>query len=148
MDIADLFRVSVDSLLGRKNSTTGSLTPRRIAGFIVQMIENDDAEFFDYEKEEDIYEAGYDEEVTNRKRKIKYPALYLPSYWHISEYVDPDEEQYLYSEMCSVGNESAMMDINNFLQHFREIYPIYKKGDLSEDTYHAVVEDMLSNLRD
>lgn len=151
VDIADLFHVSVDSLLGRKGAAASSLTPRSIARFIVQMIESDDAEFFDHNVEEEVYELNdrdFPSEVTHKKSTIKYPALYLPSYWYIPADADPNEEQELLAEISQVGNDSAMMPVNNFLQHFRAIFPIYKSGELPEDTYHTVIEDMLSKLRD
>lgn len=151
MDIADLFHISVDSLLGRKGEVSGTLTPRSIARFLVQLIEDNDAEIFDYEKEEETFEYDdnqYPPSVDHEKKVIKYPALYLPNYWYIPYDADPIKEQELYSEMTQVGNETSMIPVNNFLRHFREIFTIYKKGDLSEEAYKSVVEDMLSRLRD
>ena len=48
--------LSVDALLGRKGSTSVSLTPHAIARFLVQIVESNDGEMFDYEKTEDAYD--------------------------------------------------------------------------------------------
>ena len=48
--------LSVDALLGRRGSTSVSLTPRAIARFLVQIVESNDGEMFDYEKTEDAYD--------------------------------------------------------------------------------------------
>ena len=82
------------------------------------------------------------------KKVVKYPALYLPSYWYIPSNADPNQEQKMLAEINQIGNETSMIPVNNFLRHFREIFTIYKKGDLSEEAYKSVVEDMLSRLRD
>ena len=150
-DIADLFHTSVDSLLGGKSAAPVSHTPRAVAAFLVQIIERGDASLFDYEKEEDTYEYHDNQwppETVHEKKTIKYPAFYLPNYWYIPSDATDDQEQELYSEISQVGNETDMGPINEFLRHFREIYAIYKKGDLSEDTYRSVLSDMLSKLRD
>lgn len=71
MDIADFFHISVDSLLGRKGEVSGTLTPCSIARFLVQLIEDNDAEIFDYKKEEETFEYDdnqYPPFVDHKKR--------------------------------------------------------------------------------
>lgn len=149
--IAKFFHVSVDSLIGEKEKSTISVTPRSIATFITQIIESNDAVLFEYEKEEDVHEVddmSWPPSHSQEKRTIKYPAIYLPSYWYIPANLTYDDEQELVAEMYQIGNESSMYPVNAFLRHFQEIYSIYKNGGLSEDTYRSVLLDMLNRLRD
>ncbi len=149
--IAKFFNVSVDSLIGEKGRSTISITPRSIAAFLAQIIEREKAEFIPYNKEEDIYEIdGYDymPEAKHYKKKITYPAFYLPSYWYIPSDIPYDEANMMHQEMTQVGNETDMLEVNKFLQQFHEIHAIYKTGGLSEDTYRIVLSNLLDNLRD
>lgn len=149
--IAKFFQISVDSLIGEKDRPTISITPRSIATFLVQMIESNNAKFFDYEISEEIHEIDtmdWPPSHLQQNKKIKYPAIYLPSYWHIPSNLPYDEEQELVSEMYQVGNDTIMKPVNDFLHHFQEIHAIYKTGNLSEDTYRVVLTDMLNHLND
>ncbi len=149
--IAKFFHVSVDSLIGEKGKSKITITPRSIAAFLVQIIESENAQFFEYEQEEEIHsidDMSWPPLHNQTKKVIKYPAIYLPSYWYIPANLPHDEEQEWIAEMYQVGNDTAMKPVNEFLRHFQEIYTIYKNGSLSEDTYHSVVSDMLSRLRD
>ena len=151
VDIASFFRVSVDSLLGEKDNPNITVTPRSIAAFLVRMIEKEHAEFFEYKRKEDVYavdDMSWPPSCTIEIRNLKYPAFYLPSYWHIPSNATSEEKGQLDAEMRVLGNETSMKPVNEFLHHFQEIFTIYKTGGLSEDTYRAVLSDMLSRLRD
>lgn len=147
--IAKFFRVSIDSLIGKKEHSDISVTPRSIAAFLVKLIEEDSIKMFDYQKEEDVYDVdeSWPPACTHEKRDIKYPAFYLPSYWYIPSNATYDEQAELDAEMSQVGNETSIKSINDFLHHYQEIFTIYKSGGLSEDTYRSVLSDMLSRLR-
>ena len=41
-----------------------------------------------------------------------------------------------------------MCEVNKFLSHFKEIFEIYEKNGLTQETYEAVLADMLNRLRD
>ncbi len=147
--IAKFFRVSIDSLIGEKEHSDISVTPRSIAAFLVKLIEEDSIKMFDYQKEEDVYDVdeSWPPSCTHENRNIKYPAFYLPSYWYIPSNATYDEEAELDAEMKQVGNETSIKPINDFLHHYQEIFTIYKSGGLSEGTYRSVLSDMLSRLR-
>lgn len=147
--IAKFFHVSVNSLIGEKEYSDLSITPRSIAAFLVKLLEEDNVKMFDYQKEENVYDVdeSWPPSCTHENRKIKYPAFYLPSYWYIPSNATYDEQAELDAEMNQLGNESSMKPINDFLHHFQEILTIYKSGGLSEDTYRSVLSDMLSRLR-
>ncbi len=149
--IAKFFKVSVDSLIGEKETSNISMTPRSIAAFLAQIIESHKAELFIHEVEEDIYEYNgysYPPSVDHFQKKVPYPTIYLPSYWHIPSNCDPNEEVSLMQEMAQVGNESDMKAVNLFLKRFYEIFQMYENNGLSEDTYRSVLSNLLDNLRD
>lgn len=77
---------------------------------------------------------------------ISYPAIYLPSYWSLSDYSGDDGEAYAEASQC--GNDTRMQAVNDFLKQFKEIFTIYDHDGLSEDTYKTVVADLLSHLRE
>ena len=148
--IAKFFHISVDSLIGEKDNTDISLTPRSIAAFLVKLLEEDHVEVFDYQKVENVYDIddmSWPPSYTHENRNIKYPAFYLPNYWHIPSNASFDEQDELHAEMTQLGNETSMKAVNKFIHHFQEIFTIYKSGGLSEDTYRSVLSDMLSRLR-
>ncbi len=148
--IAKFFHVSIDSLIGAKEHSDISVTPRSIAKFLVRMLEEDNVKMFEYLKEEDVYDVDdmtWPPSCTHESRNIKYPAFYLPSYWYMPSNATYDELTELDAEMNQIGNETSMKPVNDFLHHFQEIFAIYKSGGLSEDTYRSVLSDMLSRLR-
>lgn len=148
--IAKYFHVSIDSLIGENEDSGISVTPRSIAAFLVRMLEESNAEIFEYQKTEEVYDVddmSWPPSCSHENRMIKYPAFYLPSYWYIPSNATYDEQAELNAEMNQLGNETSMKPINNFLHHFQEIFTIYKSGGLSEDTYRSVLSDMLSRLR-
>ena len=142
--IAKRFNVSVDMLVGNLKKEEPKLSPRFIAGFLSSLIASKDAKYFTYEKEELIYEPddtyGYLQQTYSpKKTKISYPAIYLPSYLTLlCDYDVIDAQQ------C--GNATRMIPVNNFLKQFNDIWKIYRKGDLPEETYDVVVSDFLKNV--
>lgn len=149
--IAKHFHVSIDLLVGNRHTATIATSPRGIATFLSEIIASHDAKYFTIEKEETVYELddySYPprQECNGTNRKIIYPAVYFPSYWNISDYAPNEAEAYAEATQC--GNDTRMLPVNEFLHHFKEIFDIYEKGDLSEETYKVVLSDMLNRLRD
>lgn len=146
--IAKHFGVSVDRLVGNQRSATVTNSPRAIAAFLADIIASHDAKYTMVEVEEDVFEVDYDpySSAEHERRTILYPAIYLPSYWSLTDYKGEEAEAYAEASQC--GNDTRMQPVNDFLKQFKEIFSIYDRGGLSEDTYKTVVADLLSHLRE
>lgn len=154
--IAKFFNTSLDLLVGNNNGKYADLSPRAVASFISRLIESNDAEFVDIENEEVVFWVDWDHAAQyggypdsgNERRKNKYLAIYLPSYWQLP--IDAPEPVYeeLLSEASQVGNDTKMQAVNKFLYDFKQIHSIYKDGSLEESTYRTVVDNLLSNLKE
>ena len=156
--IAKYFKTSVDKLLGITSSSNPEMTQRKIASFIVDLIESNNAEFISYKRPEHIhlvdnnyitYEDGYPSpRVIDEKKEVDYLGFILPSFWYVPSDLTQYEEDEIAAEWCQIGNGTAMYAVNTFLRDFKQIHEIYKNGGLAEETYRKVVTDLLSHLRD
>lgn len=151
--IAKYFNISIDVLVGNRNSATISTGPRATAAFLAKLIANQDAKYYPIEITENVYEMDYGsyQHYPNCKheiREVTYPAIYLPSYWSVPERITNEDENAVISEAMQCGNDTRMLPVNDFLRHFKEIFELYDKGGLSEETYNAVLSDMLNRLRE
>lgn len=153
--IAKLFRVSVDQLIGNQHRATAIATsPRATAAFISELIAHQDAVIIPYEVEEEIFEVDYNyyengyPTAKHENRKITYPAIYLPSYWKVPSKVTCEEEDAALAEAWQCGNDTRMQPVNEFLNRFTELFDLYKKKQLSEETYNVVINELLSHLRE
>lgn len=147
--IAKHFGVSIDMLVGNHRVAAIATSPRAIGTFLSEIIANHDAVCFSFEKEECVFEDNYDGYgreplYVQANRKISYPAIYFPSYWSIFDYAPEEAEAFTEASQC--GNETRMKPINDFLNRFNEILRFYEGEGLSEDTYKAVVSDLLNHL--
>lgn len=151
--IANYFNVSVDVLIGKRKNTTIATGPRAIASFLSEILASHKAEIVPYEHDEVVFEVDYDNYTYCPSSKIEnrtvtYPAIYFPGYWEVPEQAINEDTAYAISEATQCGNETAMQPINDFLRHFKEIFDLYDKGGLTEDTYNAVLSDMINHLRE
>ena len=153
--IADYFHTTVDALLNRSSSSDIRITPRSTAAFLAKLISQHDAKFVSINKPEETFTPVWDSELPfpsckKEDKEISYPAIYLPSYWEVPKYTGTENEEVmlLQAEAEHGGNETHMLPVNSFLTQYKEIYEIYDKGGLSLETYNAVLEDMLSRLKD
>lgn len=146
--IAKYFGVSVDMLIGNRRATAIDTGPRAIASFLAEIITSHNAKYTTIEIEEDVFDVGYEpyQSTTHETKKITYPAIYLPSYWNVANY--PGEEGEAYAEASQCGNDTRMKPVNDFLRQFKEIFDIYDSDGLTEETYKAVLSDMLARLRE
>lgn len=154
--IARHFHTTVDALIGRGQSSEIKITQRSTAAFLAELISQHDAKFTGIKRKEEIYTpiGDYQDGPSCRcdVKEVVYPAIYLPSYWEVpkntSEDADEDAVLALQSEAEQAGNDSRMLPVNRFLTHFKEIFEIYEKKGMTQETYEAVLVDMLSQLRD
>ena len=150
--IAKHFHVSVDSLLGISEETSGNLSPRTVAEFFVRLIESGEVKVIKHPVEEEIYEPYWDEQAggldhNHYRKTVNYDAFYFPSYWQIPDGLGYEEEGELYAEATQCGNDTLHLQTNIFFHQFLQIFEIYKQKSLEEDTYRIVVADLLSHLR-
>lgn len=154
INIADYFNVTIDSLVGSPKTDTivSANNPRDIAAFLAQCIENEKATVAEYSVEETVFVEDYDprELFCNYKQttqEVRYPILYFSDYWSPSLISETDEEYAeLQQEAFQCGNQTGNVPINNFLRHFLQIHTLYKKGELAEETYRTVVQDLLNHV--
>ena len=154
INIADYFNVTIDSLVGSPKTDTivSANNPRDIAAFLAQCIENEKATVAEYSVEETVFVEDYDprELFCNYKKttqEVRYPILYFSDYWSPSLISETDEEYAeLQKEAFQCGNQTGNVPINNFLRHFLQIHTLYKKGELAEETYRTVVQDLLNHV--
>lgn len=151
--IAKHFRVSIDMLVGNTKSASITTGPRSTATFLAELISHHDAELIPYEHEEVVFEVDYDNyanypSCTSEKRTVTYPAIYLPGYWEVPDRAINEDTDMAISEATQCGNDTRMQPVNDFLRHFKEIFDLYDRKGLSEDTYKAVLSDMLNHLRE
>ena len=148
--IAKHFGTSVDMLVGNYKAKYIGTSPRAIAAFIAEVLDNHVGLLRKIPSEEDIYEINpYDnpyDGASYRKATNEYQALYLPNYWPVPKDCAPDNE--VLTEYSQVGNGTRMFEVNTFLQQFKEIFDIYDRHGLSEETYQTVLADLLSHLND
>lgn len=151
--IAKHFRVSIDMLVGNRHAARATTGPRAAAAFLAELIANHDAKIIPYQQEEIVFEIDYDSysnypSCTSEKRMITYPAIFLPGYWEVPDKAINEDTDMAISEATQIGNGTRMQPVNDFLRHFKEIFDLYDKGGLSEETYKAVLSDMLNRLRE
>ena len=153
--IAKLFKLSVDQLIGNQHRATAIATsPRATASFISELIAHQDAKIIPYEVEEEVFEIEYTwsdgcyPSTNHETRKVVYPAIYLPSYWDVPAKVTCEAEAEAQAEAFQCGNDTRMLPVNEFLNRFTELHDLYQKKQLSEETYHVVINELLSHLRE
>lgn len=146
--IAKSFNVSVDMLVGNNRARFAETSPRATAAFIAQLLQNHRGLLTEVEIEEDQFVVdyeGYNQGTSYNKVKSPYLCLYLPNYWPIP---DNDPGGMTEIEYHQVGNDTGLESVNEFLHHFRELFTIYEKGGLSEETYNTVINELLGRLRE
>lgn len=154
INIAHYFNVTVDSLIGspKTKSIVSADSPRDIAAFLAQCIANGKAKVADYVVEQTVFYEDYDSSLpfcnySHRNQSVTYPILYFSDYWSPSEEAEDEEDLSMLLQEASVcGNKTENVPINNFLRHFLQIHSLYKRGELSEETYNTVVQDLLNHV--
>lgn len=151
--IAKHFNTSIDRLMGNVKATLPGTSPRDIAAYISQLIENEDLIVFDHSVEENVNEVTWDKDGPSGSEAVKttlYHAFYFPSYWQLpkDKNLSWEDEQQLISEYMQCGNEGRHYDTNRFIHQFLQIHAMYKQSGLEEETYRNVVADLLNHLRD
>ena len=141
--LSDYFKVSVDYLVGKRTAYSAA-NNREIAEMLVTLIESGAVSFSEVSMTEHVYNPqneGYTHEEEDIDRV--YPSLYFRDYWTPKPF---DEDGSQFFELQVFGNATNNYAINEFLRKFIQIYTVYKRGELFEETYKAVVQDYLSRV--
>lgn len=142
-NIADYFKVSVDYLVGKRTAYSAA-NNREIAEMLVTLIESGAVSFDEVKMKEHIFTPGHPQgTIDESDRDMIYPALFFRNYW-TPGLEDPDSSQLF--ELQTFGNTTNNYQINEFLRKFIQIYTVYKRGELFEETYKAVVQDYLGRV--
>lgn len=142
-NIADYFKVSVDYLVGKRTAYSAA-NNREIAEMLVTLIESDAVSFSEVSMTEHVYypqDGRYAREECDVDRV--YPSLFFRDYWTPKPF---DEDGSQFYELQAFGNFTENYAINEFLRKFIQIYTVYKRGELYEETYRAVVQDYLGRV--
>ena len=143
-NIADYFKVSVDYLVGKRMAYSAA-NNREIAEMLVTLIESGAVSFEEVKLKEHVYTPGYPQGTVNESdNDMVYPALFFRNYW--TPELMYDEDGTVRDELLTFGNTTNNYQINEFLRKFIQIYTVYKRGELFEETYKAVVQDYLSRV--
>ena len=151
-DLACYFKISIDELVGNVSGMEASISPRSTAAFITKLAEAHAIEFIPYSRTEEVFKLVEDTSLSyvdysRVNEKVTYPAIILKSYWSPNDAPNEEAFQESLTEAFQVGNETAMLPANKYLDQFQEIFKIYEKGDLSKQTYETVIADLLSHLK-
>ena len=141
--IADFYGVSVDRLVGKRTAYSAA-NNREIAEMLVTLIESGAVSFSEISMTEHVYypqDGGYAREEDDVDRV--YPSLYFRDYWTPKPFDEDGSQLY---ELQAMGNSTNNYEINEFLRKFIQIYTVFKRGELFEETYKAVVQDYLSRI--
>ena len=142
--ISDYFNVSVDYLVGKRTAYSAA-NNREIAEMLVTLIESGTVSFDEVKMKEHVYTPVYQQgDIDESDRDMVYPALFFRNYW-TPELMD-DEGGAVTAELQTFGNTTRNYQINEFLRKFIQIYNVFKRGELFEETYKAVVQDYLSRV--
>lgn len=148
--IAQFYKVSVDWLLGGRPLRKPS--PRDIGEFIVSLLSTGTIALKKITVDEEMYKMEYDrteghEVVVHSKGSNPYLALYFPNYAQYDwDTIDPEENDDLFFEISSVGNETGNHPVNEFLNKFFSIHKVFLKKEIDEDAYQHVLRSYLGRL--
>lgn len=143
--ISDYFNVSVDYLVGKRTAYSAA-NNREIAEMLVTLTESGAVSFDEVKMKEHVYTPESPQRnIEESDRDMVYPALFFRDYW-TPEFTE-DEAETLISLLKTFGNTTRNYQINEFLRKFIQIYTVYKRGELFEETYKAVVQDYLSRIK-
>ena len=156
--IATHFGISIDELVGNTVSKEQEISPRSVAKFISGLFESHYVKHINVDVEEKVYELqnvhnvfgnDYSKSVVNTKI-ITYPAVYFPDYWEVPTPRDNSDVEALslLSEAEQLGNVSRMMDLNDFLRKYIQIYEIHESDGVDDEAYNTVVDSYVNKLRD
>ena len=142
-NIADYFKVSVDWLVGKRTAYTAA-NNREIAEMLVTLIESGAVSFDEISRTEHVYYPQDEVSPAGESDVDKvYPALYFRDFWTPKP---DDEDGSQFFELQAFGNTTSNYEINEFLRKFIQIYTVFKRGELFEETYRAVVRDYLNRV--
>ena len=153
--IADYFKVTIDSLVGRKADDTkdAELSNKEICKIMMRLIESESINYTDVEVEEDMYTEvnwptnGYPYEYS--KGKNTYRMFFF------ANYLDPDvtncaQEQLdeLEFDFSTQGNlDKKHREINDFFVYYFKLYDLLKHNDLEREIFDQAISAKLETLK-
>lgn len=152
-DLSRHFNISIDELVGNVREMDVSISPRSTAAFITKLAEAHSIEFIPYSRTEEVFKLVEDTsfsyfEYSGVNEKVIYPAIILKSYWSPKDAPNEEAFQESLTEASQVGNETAMLPVNKYLEQFQEIFKLYEKGVLPKHIYETVIASLLSHLKE
>lgn len=154
VNIAAYFHVSIDSLIAVDSGHSSiKLTPRRIARFIIDLVEKQYAKVEHIKVEESKFKSFLDPEGNpafhQKKEANDYLAFYLPNYTQIEDNRDVPEEAYRVFETSSDSRKSTvMLPVNFYLEKYLRVRKLYLENALPKDTYTEIIDGLLNRLND
>ena len=145
--LAEDFDISIDQLLGRKNSYP-NYSASEICSILTYLFEHNFLSHFTHSAKTTVTELE-NQLVTDDvipvpvqvEKEIEYKAFFFPNNWVTDWPInDPDEVEYF-----PYINDNYI--INNFLNKYLQIFPLFKDRILPEDAYRYAVNGYLDKIR-
>lgn len=147
VDLAEYFGVSIDSLVGSTSFISGTVTQRSIGELLYYLISQNHVKCQMRERDEDTYTFNHEDgEFQLGTKRVTYPLVFFPEYWHIPRNASPDEYHDFAGLMDTIGNETGFDKLNAFLRSLLDIEKAYRSKAISDEIYKIVVENLLLNL--
>lgn len=152
--IADHFEVSIDWMLGYETAARNAKGLRAIGAFLAELLSARNARCTPIEIHDTVYSIDYHprnghHSINVLEQDNTYLAIYFPNYWNPHELANTEEEfDVLYAEATQLGNETRNIPLNLFIQKYVEILKVFQNNQISEEAFHIVLNDYLSQLRD
>lgn len=145
--IADHFDVSIDELMGRKQSDR-EFSAEDICRIFSALIQKYKVVHFDHQVEEEEWTPVRSFDYDISKKIVTYDAFYFPNYLTPPKYLDEYRLDDLAAEARAYGNGlPENMAINNFLQKFIDTFEKYDQGIYDEDAYNILIDAYFKVLK-
>lgn len=150
IQLAYIFECSIDELVGFISYNSTDISKYTVGSFLSQLLEKNLAKVNEITKKENAYVMEFNDyspfpEAKHYPNKaVHYISIYIPDYWPLPHKNEIDYDFEL-SEALEHGNCTPMYGVNDFLRKYCEIRK--NKDSLSEETYKAVISDLLNHLR-
>lgn len=153
-DIAEHFKVSIDSLFARDVNYASQQSLKSIAALIKKFYESGDIKIASVSVPEVEYLSSYDP-VSGYPSRIEedhivdYPTIYFPEFWKPEDFADNEDDYFsLLSEVDALGNRTRYAPLNAFIKELTNVNRLCRDNQISPESYDYLTNSLLSQLAD
>lgn len=153
-DIAEHFKVSIDSLFERDVNYANQKSLKSIADLIKTFYESGDIKIASATIPEVEYLSSYDgvSGYTSRIEEnhiIDYPTIYFPEFWKPEDFAENEDDYYsLFSEIDAIGNRTRYAPLNAFIKELTNVNRLCRDKQISPDSYDFLTDSLINQLAD